>query len=211
MWEYTQLPKHHQILSEQAAHLASLLRSNGFDILGVLRDSRWIHKNMFLRLAPKGMKYLAGGYRGDPKGALKNCTATIPSNPLVGSPPAKVATDMAVFAADATAAVLRLDGLHGDTTCPDDDRLIATVEVACRLIAEFLLIHPYANGNGHVARFMLLGILARYGYQMKNFDLHPAPFTPSYSDSIAAYQKSIKAQAGGDKDRLHKYVLSCLK
>jgi hypothetical protein len=58
---------------------------------------------------------------------------------------------------------------------------------------------------------MLIGILLRYGYEVGNFDLHPAPFTPGYNAAIAAYQRALRGVEGGDQSPLHKYVLNCLK
>jgi fido (protein-threonine AMPylation protein) len=209
MWEYTQRGNHHRILSAEAARLMDELRGGKIDIISVLKDSRPIHKRFFSQLAPRDMKYLAGGYRGTNKGALKNYRVKIRGNPLVGSLPERVLPEIDRFGIAAEKALIRLDGIHQDKAISADERIAISVEIACRLVAEFLLIHPYVNGNGHVARFMLIGILARYGHWLKSFDLHPAPFVPSYGDSIGAYQRSLRGVAGGDRDLFHRYVFNC--
>src|SRR5882724_10278258 len=41
-------------------------------------------------------------------------------------------------------------------------RVLTVVQFACRVFELFLRIHPYANGNDHVARFVVWGVLGRY-------------------------------------------------
>ncbi len=62
------------------------------------------------------------------------------------------------------------------------------IALACRLFVRFLTIHPYANGNGHIARFLLTGLLKRQGYRLKAFPIEPRPADPPYSDLIKLYR-----------------------
>jgi fido (protein-threonine AMPylation protein) len=210
MWEYTNRANHHRILSEAAALLIEELRNGKVDIVSVLKNSRQIHRRLFSSLVSSPQRCLAGGYRGDSHKLLKNYAVTIPSNRLVGCSPDKVLAAMEKFGSDAEKAIVDLDAIHENADLPEEEKLIAAIEIACRLVAEFFLIHPYANGNGHVGRFILLGILGRYEYWMASFNLHPAPFVPSYSNAIAAYQKAMRGMVGGSKDAFHKYVFARL-
>ena len=72
-----------------------------------------------------------------------------------------------------------------------DLRLQRTVEVAAALLVYFMEIHPYADGNGHMGRFLLLGILARYNLFPAKFPLHPRP-APPYVDLIPVYRQGNK-------------------
>jgi len=67
----------------------------------------------------------------------------------------------------------------------------------------FLEIHPYANGNGHLARFFLIGYLARYGVFLARWPMHPRPSDPPYSDLIRRYRR-------GDRNSLERFVMSCI-
>ena len=59
-----------------------------------------------------------------------------------------------------------LDAAHDrpDGQIPPRMKLYSVVVVACRVLEWFLRIHPYANGNGHIARLVVVGLLGRYGY-----------------------------------------------
>jgi hypothetical protein len=69
-----------------------------------------------------------------------------------------------------------------------DNRLQRTVEVAAALLVDFMEIHPYADGNGHMGRFLLLNIFARYSLYPANFPLHPRPALP-YVNLIPIYRQ----------------------
>jgi hypothetical protein len=81
------------------------------------------------------------------------------------------------------------------------EKLARVVSVGVAIFVYFLEIHPYANGNGHAARFLL----ARHGVFLRRWQMHPRPQDPPYSLAIAAYRN-------GDRDRgiLERFVLSCL-
>ena len=80
-----------------------------------------------------------------------------------------------------------------------DLRLQRTVEVAAALLVYFMEIHPYADGNGHMGRFLLLAIFARYQLYRARFPLHPRP-APPYINLIPIYRQ-------GNKVPLIKYIL----
>ena len=50
---------------------------------------------------------------------------------------------------------------------------------SARVIAEafvpFLQVHPYANGNGHIARFITVALMQRAGFQSNDWTIHPRP------------------------------------
>ena len=86
----------------------------------------------------------------------------------------------------------------------DVDKLVRYAEVATALIVYFLEIHPFANGNGHTARFLLLALFARQNIFPTNaWPIHPRPADPPYSDLIKRYRR-------GDRDPLVEFVLAAL-
>jgi Fic family protein len=92
---------------------------------------------------------------------------------------------------------------HPPSRLSDSEKMYFSVAYACRLFVEFLTIHPYANGNGHVARWLLLAVLRRHGYRLNNFPVEPRPPDPPYSNMISRYRN-------GEVELLEKYVLSRL-
>ena len=82
-------------------------------------------------------------------------------------------------------------------------RVLTVVQFACRVFELFLRIHPYANGNGHVARFVVWGVLGRYGYLPKGWPIDPRPSDPPYTQLIAAYR-------AGDVAGLESFIPNCL-
>jgi fido (protein-threonine AMPylation protein) len=205
-WDYENHPNRPRILSTAATKIIEDLLKKKIDTLKLLIDTRPIHLRLFKELAPRGREYLAGHYRGEQFKCLRHCPVGIPSNPLVGVPPFAVRLELQKLEQVLSTAIRRLDALHKpeSSALPGEEKLIGTVEVACRIFAEFLRIHPYANGNGHVGRFCLLAILLRYGYWPRHFPLEPRPPDPPYSDAVRAYQH-------GFRESLEQFVLSCIR
>jgi hypothetical protein len=81
-----------------------------------------------------------------------------------------------------------------------EQKLLFVVACASRLFELILRIHPYANGNGHAARFLIWAVLVRYGYPPKKWPIHPRPADP-YIDVIARYRS-------GDLEALETYVIN---
>ena len=81
-----------------------------------------------------------------------------------------------------------LAGLDQTTAAAPPERLVAAVVLACQVFELVLRIHPYVNGNWHVARFVLLAILGRYGYWPRDLTIDPRPGYPDYLAMIIAYR-----------------------
>jgi hypothetical protein len=82
-------------------------------------------------------------------------------------------------------------------------KLASMVQVAVGFFVYWLEIHPYANGNGHLARLVLITLLALFGVYLSRWPLHPRPADPPYSELISRYRK-------GDQNALIRFVLSCI-
>jgi Fic/DOC family protein len=59
--------------------------------------------------------------------------------------------------------VARLDAKYPDDDSLDDDGMSAVIELAAWAHAEWIRIHPFANGNGRTARVWANLLLMRYG------------------------------------------------
>lgn len=203
-WEYQFHPDHARVLLGETARVLEEIKDGKLDVPAALRDTRAIHARLFRKLTPKGRPEIAGNYRGDGKyPSLRNSVVKIQANPLVGAAPRMVRIELQKLGQVTDVLIAGLDKLHADQQLSSDDLAKRTVAAACRWFAQFLLIHPYVNGNGHIARIGLHAILARYGYFPHRFSIDPRPFGQKYSNAVRDYQQ-------GDRAPLEAMVLSCL-
>jgi len=202
-WEYKDLPNYKLTLVKQAAEVVEDIRSRRMDVLALLANLRSVHLRMFTGLTPANEPDYAGHFRGEPIPYLLDYAVGIPANPSVGAPPADVVALMSQFETNASQRIHDLDNYHNQNA-PEEERLIETIKTACEIFAEFCRIHPFANGNGHVGRTILLSILARYQYWPDGFTLDPAPPDPPYSLCVKQHQD-------GDPIPLEKFVLKCIR
>jgi Fic family protein len=153
-----------------------------------LSDTRSFHTNFLRWLTPVFFPYFAGHYRGERLRCLEGVRVKIGSDPLVGHDPALVPDEMRVLVAKIATAISRLDALASSTPSPLFP--LQVVKVACAAFVDLLTIHPYVNGNGHAARFLLWSILARYSLWPVNFPVHPRPDDPPYSRAVYEFRRN---------------------
>jgi len=204
-WEYDHHPNRSTILQQRTADLLVRLREGLIDTLQNIIDTRQVHGFLFNELAPSNHQYFAGHYRGELFLCLRTCLVGVGSDKRVGFHPAIVEEKMVQFSELIQLGINGLDRTHSlpDQEFLPEDKLINTVAFACRVFEEFLRVHPYANGNGHAARFMIWAILVRYGYFPEQFPIEPRPFFPGYADAIIKYRD-------GDPEPLESYILGCI-
>ncbi len=86
----------------------------------------------------------------------------------------------------------------------DAQKLVHHVQVVVALFVDFLEIHPYANGNGHMGRLIVLLLLAQRDiFPTRSWNIDPRPADPPYSNLISRYRS-------GDQEPLVKFVLDAL-
>lgn len=195
VWEYEGHPRRAELATRAAAILLALRRGL-LDTAALATDSRPAHQDLFDYLAPPECPYFAGHYRGEDFRCLRHCPVGVRGDPRVGATPQRVLTQMAQAAQTVRDGMLALDR----TAAPEHERLMTTVALACQTFELFLRIHPYVNGNGHAARFVLLAILGRYGYWPRGWTIDPRPGNPDYLAMILAYRN-------GDLRPLEEFVL----
>ena len=201
-WEY----QHHQSYQELPARCAGILvrlRQGQVNVNGGVRDTRPFHHVMFVALTPKGCDYFAGHYRGEKYRCLEFYRVMIQGDPRVGTPPETVSLDLANFVDHIVRA--GLSALHAGfaipaARLPNEDKLIFLVAYACRLLVEFLRIHPYANGNGHIARLIVWMILSEFGFWPRRWPLNTSP----------PYHQLIFDYRNGNQEPLERFVLQSI-
>jgi hypothetical protein len=202
-FEYSGHPDKDRVLLRAVAQAVRVLRN--LPPVDLITNTRSVHRTLFEDLCPPGYEYYAGHYRGERYRCLEFYPVGIIgiySDPRVGSPPERVSGEMATLAASISANLAGIDSAHGkpEAILSAAEKLLFSVAYACRLFVEFLTIHPYANGNGHIARWMLAAVLRRNGYRLNGFPIEPRPPDPSYTDMIFRYRN-------GEIELLEEYVL----
>ncbi len=101
-----------------------------------------------------------GGFRGE-GGELAHCEVKIGS--ARGVPSARVAEELRTFETRLQQVIETLDKSYKHEEDLDADGVNAVLELAAWTHAEWVRIHPFANGNGRTARLWANFILLRYG------------------------------------------------
>jgi fido (protein-threonine AMPylation protein) len=92
-----------------------------------------------------------------------------------------VASELGLFFRNLQAALGTLDQVVTSGTIPGTaDVLGEVVGLSAAVHGEWIRIHPFVNGNGRTARFLVAGISLRYGLPIY-LTLKPRPFDVAYA------------------------------
>lgn len=199
-FDYEHHPDWQKILPLRVSETVADLARGVIDTRGAALDTRGVHHRLFVELTPPRYEYFAGHYRGEPFRCLRYYPVGIRNDPRVGLQPASIAYWIAQIQAILQSGIDALDAGPGLSRT---DRLRYLVVFACRVFELYLRVHPYANGNGHAARFLVWCLLGRYGHWPRRWPIEPRPPDPPYTDCIVKYRN-------GDKDPLEKFLASTL-
>jgi fido (protein-threonine AMPylation protein) len=202
-FEYKDHPDYPTEMPRRVARIVSDLIRGIRDTLAAASDTRSTHAELFTGLTPPDHPYFAGNYRGADFRCLRRCPVYIGRR--VGCPPHLVGWRMADLRDAMAEAVAALDAAHAQLDFPvsAEEKLIHIVRVACRFFERVCWVHPYANGNGHAARFCLWAILARYGYVPFDWPIDPRQPDPEYTELLRRYR-------AGNEQLLELHILGCL-
>lgn len=100
-----------------------------------------------------------GAFRGEP--GLENIQVRIGAQ--YGVDAAEVADELARFESKLRALIQELDSILPYNREPNADQLAAIVDLCAWAHAEWVRIHPFANGNGRTARLWANYLAMRYG------------------------------------------------
>lgn len=122
-----------------------------------LADAKSWHRAMMAGLTPPEPSFV-GEFRGvDPLAKVEVLVGSYP-----GVSAAEVATETAGFAATLTKILHHLDTQLSPSAALTPDQLSAVIEACAWAHAEWVRIHPFANGNGRTARLWANAIAMRY-------------------------------------------------
>jgi len=187
-FEYEDHPRYKHHLAERSRAIVTSLRRRSVNGVALAADSRDVHAFLFNGMTPLGCDYYAGHYRGEDARCLRYYKVHVGNDPRVGIAPELVLRTMAAIALHVSRAVLALEGWHTDPAVAPPHRLMATVQLACLVFERVLTVHPYANGNGHAARFIIWAILGNFGYWPRNWTIDPRPGHPDYDGLIMSHR-----------------------
>ena len=122
-----------------------------------LADAKSWHRAMMLGLTPPD-KNMVGRLRGAQP--LSNVEVVVGSYP--GVPAKEVATQTKQFESKLRKITHHLDANISPDTDLTPDQLSAVIEACAWAHAEWVRIHPFANGNGRTARFWANAVAMRY-------------------------------------------------
>lgn len=191
-WNYSSYRNHKTILRDASRCILKSLYADS-------QNSKWLcdtpatHHRLFNQLVSPGYEYFAGMFRGSAKRCLEYYDVVVSSDSRVGVHAPYVRDRMSLFTADTLAAISSLElaknGCSGVYLRVSRELLLQTViTVAARVFVEFLTIHPFADGNGHIARFLVWAILVRYGLNPVRWPIDPRPDVQGYGEAITAYR-----------------------
>lgn len=154
-------------------------------------DSRPIHFRMFTGMHGPSEDYFAGHYRGEPIGHLAYYNVGVPQDARVGVPCDSVLVAMNRFRGEVDQTFsTRLPATQAIQDA--QTRLIVAVGVACTHLVDFLSIHPYANGNGHIGRYIVWAVLHAFGIHPKCWPLNDKIPHP-YGELISEFRNKNRA------------------
>ena len=174
-WEYGHTPRAGELPGRIAAELRAIHDRPRETSQEYAADPRRLHERLFRGLTLPGQPYLAGNYRGDPRYlCLKNRVVTVqtPVGPYETFPPVLVHAMMRRCTHELLTEMAALDVLHIDPRVDPAKKAAQVVESAAYILGGFSVVHPFANGNGHVSRLLVFAFLARYGLEPKSWSVH---------------------------------------
>ena len=133
-------------------------RASGQREKPTLQSARQWQRDIISGLAVPDSRY-EGTFRGE--SGLENVQVRVGSN--YGAPAAEVSGELTRFETKLQGLVAELDLLISTGQEPDADQLAAIVDLCAWVHAEWVRIHPFANGNGRTARLWANSIAMRYG------------------------------------------------
>lgn len=147
---------------ELEANLQTVLRTVRAEALRRARPTLALAR-MWHALMMKGLTVpkpqMVGRFRGET--GLQNCNVAI--GRYRGVEAKRVAAALSVFETELKTRIAELDRLIPRGAFPNGRQLTQIIDLCAWAHAEWVRIHPFANGNGRVARLWANFIARRYG------------------------------------------------
>lgn len=185
-------------LSEQV--LNDLLAAENEEKRHFLLDTQEIHERLYAQFTWTNYEDCAGHYRFTPDTKVANWPVAV--NFKIGD------SERILYGAISRENLLtQLDATNEKIkNCienpPDDKKLLAAKIVTIAI--EFLRMHPYANGNGHISRLMFPVMASFSPFTVKNgWSVNPSSYTPEMK---IAFCESLANDSGNRRDGMLRLI-----
>jgi fido (protein-threonine AMPylation protein) len=189
LWEYSDHPRRSTVFRTEVSKCLAELRRGTLKTEDAAEDSRALHGRIFAALTPPGYGYYAGHFRGENYRCLKFNSVMVKNDSRVGFQPQTVAAAMNALIYRVRLALAKIDALTGDPLA----QFTHAVRFASYLFELVLRIHPYVNGNGHIARFAVWAVLGRYERWPDSWPVEPRSPDLGYITMIVEYRNGNHA------------------
>ncbi|MBY6309924.1 Fic family protein [Alcaligenes faecalis] len=208
-WDYEKHPERHSVTNACTVMQQRLVQSED-EQLQVLADTRPFHKEIFEKTTLDGFEAYAGCYRGAKYDYLIDCPVYIGGHNQygvyqvvhIGTPPEQVESEMGLFHNALIRDVFSFDDKAKQAHMDQAQRLIVFSSILAARIVQFLSIHPYVNGNGHISRLIAWTLFLLRGFNISNWNIDIRPSQP-FDECIRLYQK-------GEPQHLRQYFFTVL-
>lgn len=156
-----------------------------------IKDTRPIHLELYEGLTIEDyLNICVGEYRCDNKSKYLNCEVRF--GDCIAIPPRKVLEEILALGnlIKSRFRVIQRKAQESDESA----YILNLIYFSALILYKFLMIHPYVDGNGHISRFIVCGILIPIGLFPQNWTIHPRP--------LKDYIKVMKESSENNLDRL---------
>ncbi|QBH18633.1 hypothetical protein EYC51_03490 [Alcaligenes faecalis] len=174
-WEYEHHPKA-EIVRTKCYELIHNLSASTDERDCTLIDTRRSHLFVYSDVTPTGHEYFAGNYRGASVGFLRIYDVGVGKYP--GAQAHLVEALMEVFAHEIHRLLDDFNRVIINSAINAEQRLLNYCALLSKIFTKFLVIHPYANGNGHMARLIAWILLQKQGLASDFWSVADRPGTP---------------------------------
>jgi prophage maintenance system killer protein len=180
-FKYDSVVGHEKILQKAQNDIYSELLSDGSIDLKSICDTRGVHQKLFIELTPPGYSEYAGNYRGSNDSYL---AIDVTFSGHVGSSYLEVEQDMEELAYKIKRLYAKL--LSKRSSMTKHTFMYNIAHIASISTIKFIGIHPYADGNGHISRYITCGFMMPNGYIPIKWAIDPRPTYKEYMESMCA-------------------------
>ena len=182
LFDYESVPGYQQVLQCAQMQLLTDLSTQSDVNLDTICDTRPTHYFMFKDLTPKNQPDFAGHYRGSSAYYLKNYKVKFGQNE--GALPVDVESSMEALAYSLRRLYKRFLSNSQITGMARTTILYNFARLAAITIIDFIKIHPYADGNGHISRFIACAYLMPHKLIPTKWQIDPRPNDQDYSQGM---------------------------
>lgn len=180
-WEYEYHPNRASV-TKRSRTLEKLFQRKPQKFRRFGSDTRRGHRFLFSQVAPSRCKEIAGNYRGTSGTCLERYEVFV--GRVQCYPATSVSIAMDLLRRDCEKLVYAYGAAAGIQS--DEARLLRLVTSLCAVLVLFFTIHPYANGNGHTGRMLILLILEQAGFHPVDWRIDP---TRNYGKALDLYRE----------------------